>query len=351
TWVPSRTAVIYPDDASLRFALSGSGDRRSVLLRAPIWGHLTTAGELELAAPGELAEQRISLIRDGGSWRIDQLSEQFGLWMPRYEFDRSYLPIQINFAAITGATLVPDLRWFARTGPGLPTTIMRTLLSGPPAYLRFAVTSGAPSGTTLGLDAVPVSDGVARVDLSSNALKASTEQRSALWSQITATLGQLPSVQQVQITVDGLPFPLRREKGPVAVDGGTSPTVRIGPNFALRGAALARIDLPGARLVADLGTRFSEPPKLPGTRSMAIPNSLDAIITVTEPKQTPAGPTTRLLLQQTDRPARELGRATDLIRPVVDPAGWVWTADRQRPGSLLIAATDTAARPGFQQVR
>ncbi len=352
-WIPTRKAVIYPDDSSLRLTTSGSGERRSVVLRVAVWGHLSPAGELELAPPGEQSEQRMSVIRVGSSWRIEELSDQIGLWMPRYEFDRSFLPIQINFAAITGATLVPDLRWFARTGPGLPTTIMRTLLNGPPAYLRFAVTSGAPSGTSLGLDAVPISDGVARVDLSENALKASTEQRTALWSQIAATLGQLPSVQQVQITVGGLPFPLRREKGPISVENasGEPADVRAGPNFALTGNSLARIDVPGAQLSPDIGTRFSIPPKLSRTRSIAIPNSLDAIIRISEPEKTSRGPVTRLIFQTSDRPARELGRAADLIRPAVDPAGWVWTADRQRPGSLLIAATDSAAKPGFRQVR
>ncbi len=352
-WIPLRRAVIYPQDDSLSFTTTGTGDRRKVTVKTAVWSYLSPSGELELAAPGAVAEQQWQLIRQADSWRIDGLNDEFGLWLPRYEFDRSFLPIKVHFAGLWGQSLLPDVRWFARTGPGLPTAITRTLLAGPPDYLRFAVTSGAPAGTTLGLDAVPIADGVARVDLSENALRANSAQRSALWSQIAATLGQLPTVRKVVLTVGGLPYPAQRADGPLDVTSVQTgePSPRAGPHLALRSGKIVRIDDFGQRLLTGAGPRFRAEPQAKELRSIAVGGEENILLGVTKPTSVAGRPSTRLVVIEPGRPNREVGRATDLVKPAMDPVGWLWTADRAAPGSLVIANTDRAAKPGLASIR
>ena len=66
---------------------------------------------------------------------------------------------------------MPDSRWFP-IGSRLATTLARAQLSAVPAHLAGAVTSGVPTGTRLAVNAVPVDNGKALVNLSSEALSA-----------------------------------------------------------------------------------------------------------------------------------------------------------------------------------
>ena len=92
----------------------------------------------------------------------------------------------------SGTGLVPDQILVAPEQPGTATTLMRALLSGPPAPLLSAVTTALPAGTRL-LGNVPVgSNGVAQVDLSVLLHPISSQTLRSLSAQIVWTLTQLP---------------------------------------------------------------------------------------------------------------------------------------------------------------
>ena len=88
-------------------------------------------------------------------------------------------------------------------GPlSLVLAIVRALLGGPAPYLRGAVTSAFPPGTTLARSAVPVRDGTATVELSVPEFDpANIEINRRMHEQLTLSLGALPSVDDVELSL------------------------------------------------------------------------------------------------------------------------------------------------------
>jgi hypothetical protein len=94
------------------------------------------------------------------------------------------------------------------TGTGLPTLLVRTLVTGATPWIAPALRTALPEGTKLSVDSVPVIDGVAQIDLTPEVLKADDTTRQKLSAQMVWTLRQLPDITAVQITVNGQPLPV-----------------------------------------------------------------------------------------------------------------------------------------------
>ena len=131
----------------------------------------------------------------------------FGLWLDSDQFDRTFTSRMVYFVTPSGRDLVPDFRWFPN-GPRLATTLARAQLGRVPDYLENAVVTGVPTNTRLAVNAVPVVGGRAQVSLSSEALSADPDDRTAMWAQLTATLSQVSSVSSVSLAVDDTPLEL-----------------------------------------------------------------------------------------------------------------------------------------------
>ncbi|GAB3599267.1 hypothetical protein GCM10027446_30900 [Angustibacter peucedani] len=339
SWRPAQRTLVYPDDTSLTVTASGSGTRRAVVVRAPVWGTIDEAGQLVLAAPGTTASSSFSVTQVGEVWRIDEIASGFGLWMPRYEFERAYTALRLAFVADGTRSLVPDLRWYAGARAGLATFLVRELLRGPPVALRGAVSTGAPDGTTLSVDAVPVSSGVAQVDLSSTALSASPEQRQQLWAQLSSTLRQLSSVSGIRVTVAGAPYAVAGVDGPGSSnDLGYSDDVKVaGPVLVLSGDRLLQVDASTGQLVSQRTGRFAAALDVTDLRSVSAGPQSDLLVGVERSGR-------RLVQVAEAAPRQQLARGLDLAPPVVDRAGWAWTSDRAVVDGLLVApATSSAA--------
>lgn len=142
-----------------------------------------------------------------GEWRIAEPPS--GIVLDGSSFQSLFAARTLYFFDAGYDYLVPDVRWFPlRDGGGSGSTrIVSALLAGPAAWLRGAVLSAFPEGTSLSpVGAVPVSDGVAAVDLSTEALAASSGQLLRMRQQLVASLSQsTPGVTQVAITVDQQP--------------------------------------------------------------------------------------------------------------------------------------------------
>ena len=61
--------------------------------------------------------------------------------------------------------------------------------------------TGFPEGSALGIDSVPISNGVATVTLNEAVLKAENKNREILSAQIVKTLTRIPGVSSIQIKV------------------------------------------------------------------------------------------------------------------------------------------------------
>ena len=329
-WRPAQGTIVYPDDPSLTVVARGSGATRQVVVSAPVYATIDADGRFSPAKPGTKARTTFQVRRLGQVWRIETLAKDFGLWMPRYEFQRSYTPLRIAFVATGTRLLVADQRWFAGTRASLATAAVRALLAGPPDYLRGAVTTGFPTGTSLGVDAVPTASGTAQVDLSTRALAASPEQRQQLWSQLYATLHQLPTVSAINVTAGGGAFQVPGVSASTTDEDlgfRDSPPVN-GPVLVLAGGRLKTVDQTG-ELSTKLTGRFAGKLDVSGLRSIAAGPQDDALVGVDT-----SG--TRLVSVTAQSAPDLLTTGADLSAPVIDRSGWVWTADRSTTGRVLV---------------
>ena len=144
-----------------------------------------------------------SFVMESGQWRISAAPD--GIVLADPTFERIFRQYPVYFFAPDNRYLVPDLRWVA-SGTAA-TRIVSALLVGPPDWLKGAAFSRFPDGTKLS-DAgsvVTLADGVARVDLSKEALAASARDRQYMYLQLTESLRSVSSISQVSLSIQGTP--------------------------------------------------------------------------------------------------------------------------------------------------
>ncbi|MBO3133538.1 GerMN domain-containing protein [Dermatophilus congolensis] len=201
-WAPD-SVVVHP--TGMRPQTVKSKDGSSVTVTVVEIGVLDSDGRFHASTAGTTREVEISLAKVDGEWRISSLPKGFGLWLSEFYFDSTYRPFQVSYGSTMGSTLVPDWRRFA-VGPGLTTSLARALLGPVPSHLAGAVRSGFPSGTTLAVDAVPVGNGVATMDLTGRALAMNSSERHTAWAQTLRTMRQAGTVDRVAMTAEGRPL-------------------------------------------------------------------------------------------------------------------------------------------------
>lgn len=207
-FLTANQAATWDRDAGVRFYVgtpvisAAEGRPGRITVEAGLAGRLARDGVYTPAAPGERLQARFDVQQRDGRWRIADLPD--GLLLAQVDLHRAWRPLNTYYLERAGARLVPDPT-LVREGGGLATAAVRRLLAGPSAWSRGAVTTAIPAGTGL-IGSVPVTDGVARVDLTQEALSAPPSAREALSAQLVWTLAQVPGVQAVQITVAGVPL-------------------------------------------------------------------------------------------------------------------------------------------------
>ncbi len=340
SWQPSRGVVVYPDDSSLTTTVRGTTSPVRVDVTTPVLATIDEQGRFAQARQGTTAHAVFTAVRTAGQWRVSVVDGAFGSWLPQFALDRTYSALPVSFVAAGTTTLVPDLRWLPGRRPSLATALVRQLLLGPPAHLGAAVVTGFPRGTTLAVDAVPTTGGVAQVDLSAQALTATPAMRQMLWAQLTATLRRLPSVAEVQLTVAGAPFRVPGvTNASVYGDTGFRDDVRVtGDPVALSANQLVEIDAVSGRLDARRATDLSPGVRL---RSLAVGARGSLVVGVESTGR-------RLVRTQTGGRPTVLLTGSDLVDPVIDATGAVWSADLAQPGRLRVvvgtAVRDVAPR-------
>jgi Lipoprotein LpqB beta-propeller domain/Sporulation and spore germination len=372
TWRPDASVSVYPSESSLKVRTvtdpapssspspsaslpsagvstapanqaQGHASARPITTKitvsTPVEARIDVDGRYRLAPPGDQVSRTFTLVKTGGEWRIDALSD--GILIADNDFAVTFRPFKVYFTDPTGRYLVPDLHWFAgtRDQPGsakLPTALVRVLLEGPPPWLRGAVVSGAPDQTRMAVAAVVVSGDVATVDLTDPVRAADTRQRQLLISQLEATLGQLSTIGAVQITVRRLAFdvpsgssesadPSQPPAQPVAdprVDG--RPVVIDGKG------RLARLDDGTLQLVKDVAGLSA----VPGANRPAVSSDSSAYAVLSADRS-------KLLVQLPGTKVVILVKAAELTAPSFDPLGWVWTAPGANTGWVYASGLDS----------
>lgn len=191
-WDPSLGVLI--DEGSRPF--SPQGDLRGTMDVSAI-ASVDAEGDLLPVMPGLTADLRFEFEEVGGEWRI--ASAPAGIVLDRATFTAVWSPHDLYFIGPMG-TLVPEVRWYQNRSP-LPTEITKGLLAGP--HLDEAAVTAFPPDTALVGDNVPIVDGLARVELTSNVLDLDDEQFTAMHRQLLESLRSVSGVSSVEIYVDG----------------------------------------------------------------------------------------------------------------------------------------------------
>jgi len=259
-WDPSAGVSVY--DGVPTLVEAGA----AVLFSATLSGRIAENGRYEVEDPGAQLQRSFFLTARDGEWRINLAPT--GLLLSNFDVNRAYRSFPLYFFNPSFQTLVPDARLIPVIGPALGTTLVQRLIEGPNEWLRPAVRTGFPAGVALAVDAVPIENGVARVNLNASATLANDPARVALSQQIVWTLRQLPEVQFVEISVNGTPLsvpgtssPQPRDAWP-EVDPGGLPSDSVG--YASTGVGVVRLTtngnfaVPGGfGVVDDALTRFA----------------------------------------------------------------------------------------------
>jgi hypothetical protein len=197
SWNTSAGITTYNQGATV---LRREGSR-VVQVSAPEVGAITTRGDY-LTASGTVV-RNFSLVRQDGEWRISRLPA--GVLLSMDDAQHVLQTETLYYLNPSNNALVPEQILVPQTQLGLPTTLVRALVSGPPPTLASAVHTAVPAGTRL-LGNVPVtSDGVAEVDLAGVPPQLTALSLVRLLAQIGWTLKDL-DVRAVQLLVDGEPL-------------------------------------------------------------------------------------------------------------------------------------------------
>jgi hypothetical protein len=148
------------------------------------------------------------LVRDpenGGEWRINAPPRE--LLVEEFWFNSFYDAYNLYFVG-NNSSLVPDPIYLpALSNPAnVASALMKALLKGPTAWLKPAVSSAIPPNTSLSVDSVTITDGIAEVPLSDSVLALPDPQRTLLAAQIMYALRQVGGVKGVLIKVNQQPY-------------------------------------------------------------------------------------------------------------------------------------------------
>jgi hypothetical protein len=278
TWDPDAATTVY-QQSSLELS---EGKDATINARLAVNNRLNDEGTLDPVDPASKERIVFTLeqVVDGASgipqWRISDPPP--GILVSDADLRRAYRQYQVHFPAQRSGALVPDGRLLPVVGPSLPTALAQRVLVGPAEWLAPGVRTGAPPGTALALGAVPVTNGVALVELTDQALAATDIQRRDLAAQLTWTLTQLPEVTSVRLQVGGEPYDVPgvpelmdrsvwQARSPDSLTTGPTGTALL-PYFVLDGPAVIRVseggrtvlplNVPDAEDLVDLGVSLDQ---------------------------------------------------------------------------------------------
>ena len=255
-------------------------------------------------------------VQQKGEWRIDSAAD--GVVLSDVVFQSTFDPHAVYFLDPTATRLVPDLRWFP--GGSASLRIVDALLDGPPDWLQGAVRSAFPDGTRLETSTVEVQDGIADVDLTTEALTASADERQLMRVQLAASFARVANVREVNISVRGTPLPIGQ---PTASDPVSNPRVDIRAMVEL-GGKFGYLAGGAATSIAQLG------PNIVATSPIDVTVADDLASAVTR------GPGGVWLARSTGAEPQLVDARTEVVPPSLDNYGWIWSASAAMPGTIRV---------------
>lgn len=312
SWRPGRRTVVYTSQDLLTGVGAVTVDLSGAYALDAVgrWqGAVSRDGDLRL---------RLPVVKEDGEWRISAPPD--AMVIPQPHFEARYRPYSLYFLDSTSEVLVPEpvhLPW----GVQAPTLLVSGLLEGPPA--PGVEQSNLPTDAFSGVG-VPVSDaGLAQVPLSPEVLEVPAEQLEPALAQLAWTLRQVPEIDRLQITVDGVPMELPGGSSSVDVDSfaAYSPTVATASSdlFGVRAGSVTQVVGATEITAAELPNAAST---TVGSLGVSLTGRRLAIVD-------PTGTTATVLDRDDEEPRfRTVHFGVDLLRPMWDLAGALWLVDR-----------------------
>ncbi|AQX82221.1 hypothetical protein BWO91_12930 [Plantibacter flavus] len=254
-----------------------------------------------------------------GEWRIAAAPP--GIVLESSTFADVFAAYSLSYFDPSFTRLVPDQRWFPSRA-STATRIVGALLDGPAEWLKGAVATAFPEGTSLTSDAVPVEAGTARVDLTKPALQADAVTLQRMQLQLTSSLVQLSgsvggvaAVSNVAITVVG------------------NSTQTVSP----LSLAAPRVD---PRALVQRGDEFgfasgNRLEAVPGISAAVVAAGADAAVLSADHDQAAVRSAAGVTVIQADGDVRLVDNRPGLLPPTMDPFGFTWTVPAAAPSALL----------------
>ena len=284
-------------------------------------------GRYSDVTPERTVSYSYSFTQVDGQWRIS--SAPNGVILDRFTFDLVYAQYPLYFFDSSYTVLVPDVRFFP-TGSLASTRIMKALLAGPSEWLAAngAVQTAFPPGTALVADSVPVTRGVASVDLNENALAADTTGIRRMKLQATASLQTVENITSVQLLIQGA-------------------EQEVGRADSVESLMPRPVDSRALVLTPDTFGYLTGAVIEPVTY-------LSSFIVSAQPSAVTVGPSARIAAMKTAEGVYLVrapggsslidGRA-NLIAPAIDNFGFVWSVPSNAPDQLRAISTDGSQTP------
>jgi Lipoprotein LpqB beta-propeller domain/Sporulation and spore germination len=290
------------------------------------------------------------LVLEGTEWRINNPPE--GLMVDKFYFDSFYRTYDLYFVG-NGSSLVPDPIYLpALSNPAnVASALIKGLLTGPSTWLKPAVSTAIPPNTSLSVDSVTITDGIAEVPLSDSVLDLPDEKRSLLGAQIVYTLRQVVGVKGVAIKVNQQPYrvPGSDPNGLVisidAIPRDLDPVPAVAGDqlYAVQGKAVKEVTTTNPPVVKDLEGSLGRGDYEINALAVSLTNTDFAATTDGRRKllRSPIGGGETIELLNAEH------GVSDLLRPQFTRFNEIWTigrqGDRQR---IWMFTADPPAAPG-----
>lgn len=325
-WNPTQSVLISEGGAAIGQLEDGQWQYATRVIAS-----VDEAGRYEAAGSETTQDLFFELTEVDGQWRIDGGPD--GIVLGELAFREAFESVRLYYYSSDYRELVPDVRWFASRGDVL-TKAIRGLLEPPSYWLNQGATVSAfPSTTQLVLAPVPVVEGQALVDLTDNVLSADETQRQRMLWQLQTTLTQFSDVANVAITVNQVPvgIPTGEDERPSITSGRDTRVIVVrGRDFGyMQTGRIESIDGLEQQVVT------VRPEKVFYSEQFA-----EAAV---------VGEAGLWRVSDDPLPEEPLDTREDLIRPIIDSCGFLWSISAT-PGesSALVFAPGAAA--GDEQV-
>ena len=247
-WQPTQEINVYEGQGRLNTL-----QENTVVFSAPLYSTIDSKSRLTLSEPNAQLIQEFNLIQVNNEWRINLKNDN--LLISKVDLNRSFTSYPLWFPDSSLKTLVPDHVVLPRSMTGNATRLMQLLLGGPGENLMGGVNTAFPIGTTLAINSVPVSSGLATVSLNEAALGAEPFMRELISAQIVKTLSSVQEISAVRINVGSQPLTVPN----TPIRQNISLWDKFSPDFGRTNDALAIADGKIVRLTADLVEPITNP--------------------------------------------------------------------------------------------